>query len=81
MWAVEAVLLCEPHSQRLLLYLFAGSALTPSLQRRLTHLLRLLAVLQAFDVVQYAMQGVVQVLLTLLSHGPFASTPSEIKSK
>ena len=61
LFSVEAVLLTEPHCQRLLLQAFAGSTVTPALARRLTSLLRLLALMQIFDCLQYSMQGVVQV--------------------
>ena len=78
LFSVEAVLLTEPHCQRLLLQAFAGSTVTPALAQRLTSLLRLLALMQIFDCLQYSMQGVVQVdpcALSAFETSCFAGSP------
>ena len=66
---VTAVLLVEPHCQALLLRAFAGAHASPDLQARLKGLLRILAVMQAFDCVQSQMQGVVQVQFPCVTFG------------
>lgn len=60
LWAAIAVVLAEPHAQRLVLLLYLDGS-DPALWRSLSQLLLIVAAVELFDGLQTVLGGVVQV--------------------